>query len=334
MARLLRTFLILVVLVAAAAGGGLYAAWQMIDQPGPTTMDGSDSTIVLLERGIGVKTIATRLEAAGVIRDARVFVLYIRFTGDGARLKAGEYAIPSGASMAQILDILKEGKSILHKLTVAEGLTSAQAMRIVAADEILVGELGDTPAEGSLLPETYLFLRGTSRQDLVADMKASHDAALAELWPNRKAGLPFDTPEEAVIIASIVEKETGLAEERPRVAAVFVNRMKRGMRLQSDPTVVYGLTQGEPLGRGLRRSELDRETPYNTYVIDGLPPTPIANPGRASLEAVLNPPDTKDLYFVADGTGGHVFAETLREHTNNVRKWRKIERERKRVQNK
>jgi UPF0755 protein len=182
------------------------------------------------------------------------------------------------------------------------------------------------PAEGSLLPETYSYSRGEARDEIITRMQAAHRAALDELWAGRAKDLPFATPEEAVILASIVEKETGLADERPRVAAVFVNRLRRGMRLQSDPTVIYGVSGGEPLGRGLRASELRGETPYNTYVIRGLPPTPIANPGKAALAAVLNPPQTDELYFVADGTGGHAFAKTLAEHSRNVARWRQIER--------
>jgi UPF0755 protein len=191
---------------------------------------------------------------------------------------------------------------------------------------VLSGAVSEIPPEGSLLPETYSFARGTSRDQILAQMKAGHDRLMAELWPKRAAGLPFKTEEQAVILASIVEKETGVADERPHVAAVFINRLKRGMLLQSDPTVIYGLTRGTPLGRGLKESELHRATPYNTYVKPGLPPTPIGNPGKASIEAVLHPADTKDLYFVADGSGGHVFARTLAQHRRNVRKWRRIER--------
>ena len=202
-------------------------------------------------------------------------------------------------------------------------------MEIVKADPVLVGEVSAVPEEGALLPETYLFERGTSRDEILARMAAAHDAVMEELWPARAENLPIKTEEEAVILASIVEKETGVAEERPRVASVFINRLNRGMRLQSDPTIIYGITGGKgPLGRRIRRSEIDGATPYNTYQIDGLPPTPIANPGRAAIEAVLNPPETKDLYFVADGTGGHAFASSLKEHLKNVAAFRRIQRER------
>jgi UPF0755 protein len=219
------------------------------------------------------------------------------------------------------------GKSILHKLTAPEGKTTKQILALVAAHEVLVGDITMAPAEGALLPETYSFTRGETRDELIADMMRARDAVLDELWEKRANDLPIMTKDEAIILASIVEKETGVASERPLIAAVFVNRLRRGMRLQSDPTIIYGLTGGEPLGRGLRKSELERETPYNTYLISGLPPTPIANPGRASIEAVLDPAESDYLFFVADGTGGHVFAATLEEHNRNVVKWRQIERQ-------
>lgn len=289
----------------------------------------SESTVVMLEQGLGVRAIASRLDRAGVISSPMIFLAGVRFNRAEGDLKAGEYEIPARASMASIMGILREGRSILHRITVPEGLTSEQVMQLVAAHPVLVGETPPVPPEGSLLPETYSFTRGATREELVANMRQAASALLEEAWAARAADLPFDTPEEAVILASIVEKETGLASERPRVAAVFVNRLRRPMRLQSDPTIIYGLVGGKgALGRPIRRSELDRFTPYNTYLVDGLPPTPICNPGRASIEAVLNPPDTEDLYFVADGTGGHAFSRTLKEHQERVREWRRIERQR------
>ncbi len=295
--------------------------------------NGEAETVIDIPRGTGLSAIADNLEEEGVVDSATVFQLGVWISGGSKDLKAGEYAIPPGASPRDIMDLFISGQSILHRLTVPEGLTSSQIMRLVEAHEVLVGDMPEeVPEEGALLPETYLFTRGETRQGVVRQMIKAHDDVLAELWAERQDGLPLKTPYEAVILASIVEKETGIAEERPRVAGVFINRLNRGMRLQSDPTIIYGLTQGEPLGRGLRQSELDKETPYNTYFIDGLPPTPIANPGRAALAAVLDPPVTKDLYFVADGTGGHVFAETFGQHQRNVAQWRRIERERKRTQ--
>jgi peptidoglycan lytic transglycosylase G len=308
-------------------GAGLYAHGRAaFYEPGPTASD----QVFELARGSGLNATAARLHDAGLISNPLVFRLALRVTGQSAALKAGEYAIPAGASMEQIAGILESGKSLLHKVTIAEGLTSWEAVQVIAANPVLVGEVPEVPAEGALLPETYLFTRGMTRAEIVSQMASAHDVMAARLWAERAENLPIDTLEEAVILASIVEKETGLASERPRVAAVFINRLRRGMRLQSDPTIIYGLMEGKgPLGRGIRRSELAQKTAYNTYQIDGLPPTPIANPGEASLAAVLNPPDTKDLFFVADGTGGHVFAETLREHERNVVKWRRIERSRR-----
>lgn len=219
-----------------------------------------------------------------------------------------------------------EADDIRWRVTLAEGVTSWQVVDALKRADFLSGEIAAVPPEGSLAPDSYEVERGADRAALLAEMATRQAATMTELWATRAEGLPYDTPEEALIMASIVEKETGIAEERKRVASVFINRLEQGMRLQTDPTVIYGVTKGEGvLGRGLRQSELRRETPYNTYVIDGLPPTPIANPGRLSIEAALNPDKTDDLYFVADGSGGHAFAKTLAEHNENVAKWREIE---------
>jgi UPF0755 protein len=227
--------------------------------------------------------------------------------------------------MAEIMDMLIEHKAIQHRITVAEGLTSDMALAVVNADLVLEGS-ATVISEGSLLPETYLFERGTTRAEILSRMHKAQEAVLSELWPRRKPGLPFQTVEDALKLASIIEKETGIASERPRIAAVFVNRMKSGMRLESDPTIIYGLTKGVALGHPLRQSELDTPNPYSTYQIDGLPPTPICNPGRDAIAAVLNPPDSDELFFVADGSGGHVFAKTAAEHSRNVAQWRKVQR--------
>jgi UPF0755 protein len=277
--------------------------------------------------GTGLNQAAAILEHEGVVNDGIVFRIGVLINRKAAALKAGEYAIPSGASPSQIMNILIEGKSIVYKLTLAEGLTSAMIVELVRGHPILTGDVVEIPAEGSLLPETYIFDRGMTRADLIKKMQEDHVKVLDELWEKRAPNLPFTTKQEAVTLASIVEKETGVPDERPRVAAVFVNRLRKGMKLQSDPTIIYGLTKGVPLGRGIRQSELDKATPYNTYVITGLPPTPIANPGKASLAAVLNPAQTEDLFFVADGTGGHAFAATIAEHEKNVQKWRELERQ-------
>ena len=232
------------------------------------------------------------------------------------------------AAPADYVDVA-EADDIRWRVTLAEGVTSWQVVDALKRAEFLTGEIAEVPPEGTLAPDSYEVARGADRAALLAEMAARQSAALAELWAARAEGLPYDTPEEALIMASIVEKETGIADERRRVASVFVNRLEQGMRLQTDPTVIYGVTRGEGvLGRGLRQSELRRETPWNTYVIDGLPPTPIANPGRLSIEAALNPEESDFLYFVADGTGGHAFARTLAEHNENVARWRAIEAER------
>lgn len=315
----------LLLLAALAAGVGGYFAWRETTRPGPLVGE----AVVLFEPGTSVAAMAGQLEKAGAIRYPELFRAAVRLRGEGGVLKAGEYRIPAGASINDIIDLLVEGKSILHYLTAPEGRTTKQILRLIEEHAALVGELTLSPEEGELLPETYAFTRGETRDELLRDMMKAQDAVIDQLWRNRAMELPFATAEEAIVLASIVEKETGVAAERPLIAAVFVNRLKKRMRLQSDPTVIYGISEGEPLGRGLRVSELERETPYNTYVIYGLPPTPIANPGRAAIEAVLNPADSRALYFVADGTGGHVFSETLDEHNRNVAAWRRIERARR-----
>lgn len=327
--RLLGVLLGILVVLALAVGGVAAGGWWWLNKEFAAAGPAESDTIVLLPRGAGLIRIASQLEAEGVISDARIFRAMVTIDGGDRDLRAGEYAIPEGASMAQIYDLLQRGDTVRHAVTFAEGLTSAMIVRIVEAADVLTGEIDAVPPEGTLLPETYHVDRGTSRQELIDRMRADQEALLDALWEGRAANLPFDTREEAIILASVVEKETGVAAERPRVAAVFVNRLRRGMRLESDPTIIYGLTQGEPLGRGIRRSELDNAAnPYNTYHNDGLPPTAIANPGRDSIAAVLNPAETNDLFFVADGTGGHVFAATYREHQRNVANWRRIERQR------
>jgi UPF0755 protein len=281
----------------------------------------------MLEPGKGVARIAGALADAGVIRSATAFSVAARLIGAGGDLKAGEYEIASRASLAQVLDQVRDGRVIRRSVTIPEGWTSAMAVDALNALPVLTGAVAEPP-EGSLLPDTYAYQRGETRQAVLERMQAAHDKALADLWAERQPGLPLATPDEAVVLASIVEKETGIASERPRVAAVFTNRLRAGMPLQSDPTVIYGVSKGRPLGRGILASELARETPWNTYRRIGLPPTPIANPGRDALAAVLNPPATDELFFVADGTGGHAFAVTYAEHNANVQRWRAIERQR------
>lgn len=321
----------IVLVLALLAAGAAFAGWTWVNQQfemaGPA---GPDQT-VQLPRGAGLIAIANQLEREALISDARIFRAMVTIDGGDRDLRAGEFAIPEAASMAEIYDILRSGNTIQHPITAAEGLTSAMIVEIVRGADVLTGEITAIPPEGSLLPETYLVDRGTSRQGVLDRMADAQNALLDELWETRSDNLPFETREEALILASIVEKETAEGDERPLVAAVFVNRLRRGMRLQTDPTIIYGITQGEPLGRGIRRSEIDdASNPYNTYQINGLPPTPIANPGRDAIAAVLNPPESNYLFFVADGSGGHAFSETYEEHNRNVQNWRRIERERAR----
>jgi UPF0755 protein len=315
----------LAVFGAVALCGGLYFGKLRFIEAGPL----KETRTVVIKEGAGLKRIAEQLGQAGVIDSETIFGIGVRAYGSAGDLKPGEYAFAPGTSMYQAMDAIRSGKGVIHKVTLAEGLTIRQIFDKVAANEVLEGPLPSVlPPEGSLLPETYPFQRGASRQEIVQRMQKARAQLLAEIWGKRIAGLPLKSPEELATLASIVEKETGKADERPRVAAVFINRLKKGMRLQSDPTIIYGLfgSAGKPDDRPILRSDLDKPTPYNTYLIDGLPPGPIANPGRASLEAVANPSRTDDLFFVADGTGGHAFAVTLAEHEENVKRWRVVEK--------
>jgi UPF0755 protein len=314
-------------LVACLGVGIFYWAKVQFDQPGPL----ATSTVVVIPRGEGVSAIAERLERDGVIADRRLFmtsILYFMYLKGQGSLKAGEYEFRKYATMRDVLDTVVEGRSIEHKVTLAEGLTSFQIVEKLVAHPELHGQITEIPAEGTLLPDTYKFGRNDTRQDIIERMQAAQSKFLAKVWPTRDPDIVVTTPEEALILASIVEKETGRADERPLIASVFQNRLRKNMRLQSDPTIIYGLVGGKgALDHPIQQEELDRETQYNTYKINGLPPTPIANPGRAAIEAVLRPAKTKDLYFVADGTGGHIFAPSLDQHNRNVAQWRKIERE-------
>jgi UPF0755 protein len=316
--------LVVLIMLAALAFLWLYQG------PGPAALSGA-ATTVILRPGAGLPEIAATLERQHVVSSGAVFMAAAQISGAARKLKAGEYEFPSRESMASVIAKIKHGEIVHHMVTIPEGLTSDQAVDILMRDDVLTGA-APVPAEGAILPETYEVRRGEDRAAVLQRMMDARDELLRALWTQRRPDLPFQTPEQAVILASIVEKETGLPEERPRVAAVFVNRLRQGIRLESDPTVIYGLTGGRPLGRGLRESELVSPTPYNTYQIAGLPPTPICNPGRASLAAALDPPRTDELYFVADGSGGHVFASTLEQHEKNVARWRVIERQQLAVQ--
>lgn len=312
----------LVLVLAATALLGLWA----YTASGPVARQGT-STTVILRHGARLPEIAADLEGQGVVRSGSLFMAFAQITGKARGLKAGEYAFPSRASLRAVLTMIRQGRIVRHFVTIPEGLTSEQAVAILMANDVLTGS-APVPAEGSILPETYEVERGTDRGVVLQRMMAARDRLIAELWPHRQSGLPFKGPEEAVTLASIVEKETALPDERPHVAAVFINRLEKGVPLASDPTIVYGLTRGQPLGHGIRQSELASRTAYNTYHFAGLPPTPICNPGRAAIAAVLDPDRTQDLYFVANGAGGHSFASTLEEHQKNVTRWRQIERER------
>ena len=279
--------------------------------------------VVAIPSGSSLESIVEQLHREDVIESPMLFRLGVIFLGTQRNLQAGEFRIPARASLSRVAEILSRGRSVAYKVTIPEGTTSWEVVQILRSNPDLTGEIASIPEEGSLLPETYHFERGNERISILERMMKASGDKLNSLWRRRDLNVPLNTPYEALILASIVEKETALEHERPMVAAVFLNRLEKGMRLQADPTVIYGLTLGkEPLGRPLRRSELKQDTPYNSYRRKGLPPTPICNPGAASLEAVLSPIESDFLYFVADGKGGHRFASTLAEHQRNVRAWR------------
>ena len=328
-ARLLfATLVVGAVAAATVAVAGVWLFHRTFTAPGPLSGD----LALVIPRGASVRSIAALLAAEGVVDDARVFSWGVRGFGGERPLVAGEYAFPPAVSARAAMRILQSGKVVARNLTIPEGLTALQIVAMVEAAEGLGGELPAlaTVGEGTLLPETYQYVRGEQRAEILARMQKAMRETLGELWRERSADTgPLTSPRDALILASIVERETGRADERPRIAAVFLNRLRRGMRLQSDPTVVYGLSNGTGvIGRPLTRADLAVDHPYNTYIHAGLPPGPIANPGRASLAAVLQPAKSKDLYFVADGTGGHAFARTLDEHNRNVARWRRLQRQR------
>jgi UPF0755 protein len=313
-----------VLLGALATVGAL--AWLMKEarNPGPLTED----KVVVIAREDDGGSIADQLERAGVVDSAMWFNILTLLDGNRGALKRGEYAFKAGMSMNDIENELIAHRVVRYKLTIPEGLTSEQVADRLREDTVLTGEVREPPREGSLMPDTYYFERGDTRLSILSRMAKIQAKAVDEIWKERSPDLPIKSPWEMVTLASIVEKETGKTEERPRVAGVFINRLEKHMRLDSDPTIVYGLAMGKgTLGRSITRADLNQSTPYNTYIIDGLPPGPICNPGKAALEAVAKPARSKDLYFVADGTGGHAFAETLDQHQKNVAHWRQIEKD-------
>ena len=331
--KLLNGMLTLLVVFLIGAGGAIYYLQAAVDADGPLR----ETKLLVIPRNDGTQQIAEKLESEGIVGDKRMFLAGL-YTLRGAslmpggrtlNLKAGEYEIKPGASIRTIIETMSEGRSVLMRVTVPEGLTSYQIVERLKSDAGLTGDLRDVPAEGSLLPETYSLPRGSTRQTLIEMMQAAQKKVVDQLWSERQDGLPFKSPAEAIVLASIVEKETGRNDERDRVAAVFVNRLRKNMKIQSDPTILYGLALGKvQWGKPITKSDIASKTAHNTYAIAALPPTPICNPGRAALEATLKPSPVTDLFFVADGRGGHVFAETNREHEANVAKWRQIERER------
>jgi UPF0755 protein len=317
---------ITIVLVLMIGAGGVYVyGRQKLEAPGPLQED----KVVNIPARAGMTDIADILQREGVIDNNRwafigsVFALKAR-----SELKPGEYSFQKSASLRDVIGTIVEGKVVQHAVTIPEGLTSEQIVARLSENDIFAGAVREMPREGTLLPETYKFPRGTSRDQVIARMQQAQKRVLAEIWERHNPDIPVKTPEQLVTLASIVEKETGKADERSRVAAVFVNRLRQKIKLQSDPTIIYGLVGGRgTLGRPIKRSEIQQPSPYNTYVVDGLPPGPIANPGRASLEAAANPARTRDLFFVADGTGGHAFTETYDQHQKNVAKLRTMEKQ-------
>lgn len=316
---------LVMILLAAGALFAAYMVWQAYDEPGPL----AEARTVIVPRGSGVDDIADHLARNGVIASARVFQVVTRIEGISSRLRPGEYAFEPRMSARAVAELMRQGRTVTRRLTIPEGLTTFQILALIRQTDGLEGDITSQPAEGELLPETYFYSWGDSREQTVRRIQAQMRSTLEQLWNQRARDLPLRGPMDAVILASIVEKETSLAAERPRVAGVYLNRLRRGMRLEADPTVIYGITRGQTvLDRPLSRADLQADTQWNTYTRAGLPPTPIANPGRAALQAVLRPQATDELFFVADGNGGHVFARTAREHEVNVQRLRAIERQR------
>jgi UPF0755 protein len=290
---------------------------------GPKAHSGKRTTFII-NSGMGAGKISKELKDENLIRSDFAFRTLSIITGAGKRIKPGEYEIPSGSSPLRILKIIARGDAVAHRITIPEGFPMVMVYDRLKANEVLSGDLPNLPPEGSIAPDTYQLKRGDNRETIIRQMMERQTKIIDELWLSRTANSPIKTKEEALILASIVEKETGIASERPRIAAVFLNRLREGMKLQSDPTIIYGITKGKPLGRKILKSEIDAHSAWNTYVINGLPKTPICNPGKDAIAAVLKPDNVKDLFFVADGSGGHVFAETYAEHERNVAKWREF----------
>jgi UPF0755 protein len=315
----------LLIVAGIVGGGAIVVGKTRLEAPGPLQED----KVVVIPPRSGIMDIADLLTREGVIEEHRlIFIGSVFALNARSELKAGEYLFTRQASVRDVVQTIVEGKVVQHQITIPEGLTSEQIVARLLDDDILSGNVKEIPREGSLLPDSYHFNRGFTREQMIQRMRQAQDKVLREVWERRSPDLPLKSPDQLVVLASIIEKETGKPEERTRIAAVFANRLKQRMKLQSDPTVIYGLVFGKgSLGRPLSKGDIAQPTPYNTYVIDGLPPGPIASPGRASIEAAASPARTKEFYFVADGTGGHAFAETYEQHQKNVARLRVIEHE-------
>lgn len=317
-----------VLLVLCLSGGSVFSFYSLLYDQNDIT----EPTVVLVEKGESVGQIARRMKKMGLLDSVSLFKVAARLSGKSTHLKAGEYRIPAHASTKEILDILVSGQTVVRRVMIPEGKTSRQIFDLLMQTPGLFGDLPEPPPNGSLLPETYVFSYGLPRTVIVKRMQDGMTRAIDELWPYRDDDLPYTTKEEALVLASIVEKETSIPAERPRIAGVFVNRLRKGMRLQTDPTVIYAVTDGTmEMNRRLTHKDLRLSHPFNTYVRKGLPPAPICNPGRDSVQAVLQPQKTDEIYFVADGTGGHVFSRTFEEHKRNIALWKRARQQKRRA---
>lgn len=326
MRRYIVVYFVIVFMLVSVIGGSVFTTYSQFTAEGPLL----EQKEVYIPKGKSLKQIARLLKREGIIYSPAVFILGVRASGNEDKIKAGEYAFPKGASSKMVMLILASGQTYIRKFKVPEGLSSYQIVALMDNAKGLIGEVSNIPKDGTLLPDTYHYSYGDTKEQMIVRMKNAMNRTLTELWEKRAENLPINTLKEAVILASVVEKETSLNKERALISSVFINRLNKGMKLQSDPTVIYALTDGRyDLKRSLTYKDLKFASPYNTYYIKALPKGPISNPGKATIEAVLHPAETNYLYFVADGTGGHAFAITYEEHQKNVQKWRSIRKSKK-----